>query len=100
VVNVGAQFCDLVGTDHALEDIEAVLPVSLQDVGMKLAIRIETDGAAIADLPGQALALQAASGHVGSVLGPRRPRRRLGKLVHRRLPAIARRVGPQPTVAE
>ena len=61
--------------DDTLEDVEAVLPIGREDVGMELSVRAEAHGAAIGE-PAGALLAGAEIGNSGrSVLGPGRFRR-------------------------
>ena len=50
VVKVALDVGQLVGLEHALEDVEAAAPIGLDDVGMELAVGGEADRPAIAEL--------------------------------------------------
>lgn len=67
--HVVAKFSELVLADHVLEDVEAVPPVSVQDVvGERIAF-LETDWAAVAQRPGTTDAALHVVGHGSRVFG-------------------------------
>jgi len=70
VGGVGTKLRELRRSDHPFKDVIAVFPVGGQDVRMELAVGIETDRPAIADLASDAFALAHIFGHAGGMFRP------------------------------
>ena len=69
LVRASTQLCELIFTDHALEDVEPVFPVSRYDVRMQPAGGIQPDGSAVPDRASTRFALLEVCGHARSVCG-------------------------------
>ena len=69
VSHLGAQRLDLVGADDVLEDIEAVLPIGIQDVVRKPRAGLEPHRAAVANRVGPAQAVLDVVSHRGRMFG-------------------------------
>ena len=68
---IAAQFVDLGFADHALENVEAVLPVRRQNVGVQAVIRIKAHGATVIEFARETQALRLIGGHAFGVFGAR-----------------------------
>ena len=88
-VGVGAKFLEFHLSNHALEHVEAVLPVGFQYVGLQPAVGIEPDRAAIREPPGAFLARAEIRGRAVGVLRPGQLRCRGRNLLHRASPVVS-----------
>ena len=90
---------ELVGADHSFEDVEAAAPVGVEDVRVERPVGEETDGAAVPEGEGAALAVREVRLEGGFFRAVVCPRRRLHHLACRsahRAPPARTRVGHRP----
>ena len=68
VVDVGAQLAKLLGSDDALEDVEAVGPIRVEDFRQELAVGTGADRSAIAQRVGAGFGAPAVVAHGALVI--------------------------------
>ena len=67
--HIGAQFSQLFGIDHMLENIEAGAPIGLENFTIEVALAIKFNGAAISQSHGAPFAVPDVSGHRPGMFG-------------------------------